>query len=578
MRILKLLTLLAMLAGIGAAQCGKMVPNPLTGLQDCVGTGGGATGPTGPTGPTGAAGSNGAAYGTGGGTAQAQTVTTTPPITSLIAGLEVCWTPTNANTATAPTLAVSGLAAATITKLGGTALSASDLKTTAVACAIYDGTTNFELQNPQTSPAAGAGGSGNQFQYNSSGALAGASELTNDGNGNIVISYSGTSVNHTPLLNISPTFSTFSGNDQIQPLTFSTIYSGTQGLTTASNIYSVLNLEIPSGASTFSHSPNIEASTTNSSAGSAAITNIWQFLAQYAGTGSQPVTDLVQFDAGWELNLGGSAAYTNVYNFRATTPAITGTATVNNSVEYLASNTPAASVTGLNRFAAINIATGSGPYWPSTAYYSLAICSGCSLSEIDAPVRMAPVLGATSTAPNTSVQNTALRLLPTSADASGATITGILNNPAVTTGGAVATLQGEQVNLAINSGATATHLRGVTSTLATASGSAVTDAIVFNATVTNTGSGITTTTAFNCAALAGTTVNCVNDAVSGASDNLQNTTVATLAISAATGSAPGTSTVVLPTTVYGGGTVILTSPTAWCTITQAGTAYKVPCY
>jgi hypothetical protein len=49
-------------------------------------------------------------------------------------------------------------------------------------------------------------------------------------------------------------------------------------------------------------------------------------------------------------------------------------------------------------------------------------------------------------------------------------------------------------------------------------------------------------------------------------------------ITTATAAAPSTSTIVLPTSVYGGGTVVLTSPTAWCTITQNGTAYKIPCY
>jgi hypothetical protein len=93
-------------------------------------------------------------YAAGGGTAQAQTVTLTPAATALTAGLEVEWLPTAANTAAAPTLAVSGLAAKTITKYGTTALVANDLTTTAVAVAIYDGT-QFQLQNPQTNTASG---------------------------------------------------------------------------------------------------------------------------------------------------------------------------------------------------------------------------------------------------------------------------------------------------------------------------------------------------------------------------------------------------------------------------------------
>jgi hypothetical protein len=91
-------------------------------------------------------------YAAGAGTAQAQTVTLTPAVTSLVAGLKVCWLPTAANTAAAPTLAMNGLTAKNVTKLGATALVANDLSTSAVACAIYDGT-QFELQNPQTASA-----------------------------------------------------------------------------------------------------------------------------------------------------------------------------------------------------------------------------------------------------------------------------------------------------------------------------------------------------------------------------------------------------------------------------------------
>jgi hypothetical protein len=59
-----------------------------------------------------------------------------------------------ANTAAAPTLKVNATAAKPITKLGTTALVANDLTTTAVACAIYDGT-EFQLQNPQTASSGG---------------------------------------------------------------------------------------------------------------------------------------------------------------------------------------------------------------------------------------------------------------------------------------------------------------------------------------------------------------------------------------------------------------------------------------
>jgi hypothetical protein len=91
-------------------------------------------------------------YAAGGGTAQAQTVTLSPAATSLVAGLEINWLPAAANTGSGPTLAVNGLTAKPITKLGTTALVANDLTTTAVASAIYDGT-EFQLQNPQTTSA-----------------------------------------------------------------------------------------------------------------------------------------------------------------------------------------------------------------------------------------------------------------------------------------------------------------------------------------------------------------------------------------------------------------------------------------
>ncbi len=94
-------------------------------------------------------------YVAGGGTANAQTATYAPAITALSAGLNACWLPTAANTSTTPTFAPNGLAAKTIVKAGGAALAGGDLTTTAIACAIYDGT-NWELQNSQTT----SGGSG----------------------------------------------------------------------------------------------------------------------------------------------------------------------------------------------------------------------------------------------------------------------------------------------------------------------------------------------------------------------------------------------------------------------------------
>jgi hypothetical protein len=98
------------------------------------------------------------AYGTGAGTAQAQTVTTTPTISSLVAGAtQVWWLPSNANTAGAPTLAVDGLTAKTIVGPTGGALVAGDLLTTVWALVVYDGT-NFELKNPQSAIYLGSSG------------------------------------------------------------------------------------------------------------------------------------------------------------------------------------------------------------------------------------------------------------------------------------------------------------------------------------------------------------------------------------------------------------------------------------
>jgi hypothetical protein len=86
-------------------------------------------------------------YANGGGTAQAQTVMLSPAPNALTPGLVVVWKPTAANTGAAPTLAVNGLTAKTITKCGTTALLANDLSTSIPAIAIYDGA-EFQLLNP----------------------------------------------------------------------------------------------------------------------------------------------------------------------------------------------------------------------------------------------------------------------------------------------------------------------------------------------------------------------------------------------------------------------------------------------
>jgi hypothetical protein len=128
-------------------------------------------------------------YWTGGGTANAQTVTPVPAWASLITGNAICWLPTAANTTTTPTLAVSGLTAKTITKLGHTALAANDLTTTAIACAIYDGT-DYQLQNPQVVSGSGTVNSGTANQaacYASTGtAVSGCPNLTDTSGGQTI--------------------------------------------------------------------------------------------------------------------------------------------------------------------------------------------------------------------------------------------------------------------------------------------------------------------------------------------------------------------------------------------------------
>jgi len=84
-----------------------------------------------------------------GGNAQAETLTLSPAITSLSAYTNVNCQPIASNTATAPTLAVNGLAATTITKCGGKALVGGDISFGTIAYMSYNGTT-FDLTNPQS--------------------------------------------------------------------------------------------------------------------------------------------------------------------------------------------------------------------------------------------------------------------------------------------------------------------------------------------------------------------------------------------------------------------------------------------
>ena len=114
---------------------------PIVYGQAITGGGGGSSFGTPPASPI--------AFGTGGGIAQAQTVTTTPNITTLVTGTFVTWLPVAANTAAAPTLAVGTTAATAVTKHGTVALLPGDLLSTIWAIAEYDGT-EWVLQNPAT--------------------------------------------------------------------------------------------------------------------------------------------------------------------------------------------------------------------------------------------------------------------------------------------------------------------------------------------------------------------------------------------------------------------------------------------
>jgi hypothetical protein len=87
--------------------------------------------------------------GTGGGTANAQTITYTPVLAALTVGEVFSYTPANANTG-ATTLAVNSITAHSVVKApAATVLVANDLITATVAYLYWDGT-NFNLLNPQT--------------------------------------------------------------------------------------------------------------------------------------------------------------------------------------------------------------------------------------------------------------------------------------------------------------------------------------------------------------------------------------------------------------------------------------------
>jgi hypothetical protein len=92
---------------------------------------------------------SGIPFGIGGGTAQVQTVTTVPVITSWTNGQWVSWAPVATNTGPGTTLTVDGLAAVPITKCGTLPLVNGDIQPNPTAYAQYDATNVvLNLANP----------------------------------------------------------------------------------------------------------------------------------------------------------------------------------------------------------------------------------------------------------------------------------------------------------------------------------------------------------------------------------------------------------------------------------------------
>jgi hypothetical protein len=99
--------------------------------------------------------------GTAGGTADALTVSLTPAITAYATGMMIRFVAPAANTGSAPTLAVNGLSAVTITRQDGSTALAADLAAGSVNNVVYDGT-NFRLIGITAGQVAtsGSGGAG----------------------------------------------------------------------------------------------------------------------------------------------------------------------------------------------------------------------------------------------------------------------------------------------------------------------------------------------------------------------------------------------------------------------------------
>ena len=75
---------------------------------------------------------------------------------ALTAGATGCFKGNLANTNSAPTVSFNGLTAKAIVKMNGSSLANGDIGTSEPVCVIYDGSSLFELINPQASTGSGA--------------------------------------------------------------------------------------------------------------------------------------------------------------------------------------------------------------------------------------------------------------------------------------------------------------------------------------------------------------------------------------------------------------------------------------
>jgi hypothetical protein len=371
-------------------------------------------------------------------------------------------------------------------------------------------------------------GSTNQFLYiNASAGCTGSTLLTQDGNGNIQDIYSGTSVNHTSILVPSATYSVgdLSGTpQQIEMTAPSVTGTMTDGFATLSVTYSNLNLQMTGAGGSYTHAIVTDNKIADSSSFTGNTTSLVEVgvMSELAKTGASAVGDYYGF-AQFNFSITGGSI-TNAFSGLFTLPSVTSPATVTQAVGVAISGAYTASNAQVTSSASLSINTNTNAYLPANDYYSISVCPTCGMEEFDAPIKMTPTLGATSTAPLTTVQNTGIRLTATSADNTPTNMTGILDTFTLTTGGAMGTGTALNTGVTVNSGATATMIQNHTMSLGNASGSTVTTAVFAKVSLTNTGT-ITNTIGYQCGTIiAGTQTNipqCFDDSQAGANDVFQ---------------------------------------------------------